>query len=166
MLHLKFKGDKKTSSYFFLALIQVLIVIIFISLLKESSPINPSKLKKTDVYVEKTSYMRYFSEYRFNIFSQSTRYSFANLGAFSKYSNNELHKNISVGDYISITYYEKQSFFGKSNMVVDARTEEQTYRTLKEYNENVKGLWVVIVILFVVIELVYIGGCLICFWLK
>lgn len=138
-------------------LIQVFIVFLFIRMLNESKPIDLQHTKQIDITVEEIMYERVISEYRFSICAGSAKYSFANSGAFSEYSSRELYESISVGDQISIIYYEKRNILNKSNWVADARTEAKVYRSFEEYNKHRQGVATIAIIIFSIIELLFIG---------
>lgn len=92
------------------AMIQFVLILVFALALNESRAIDVQQMKQVSIRVEDISYDRSVSEYRFCIYSGTEKYVFPNLGAFSEYSNRELYNEISVGDSISLEYYENIVF--------------------------------------------------------
>lgn len=76
---------------FSLALIQVLIVLLFLIMLNESKPVNLQKLNQETITVEAIKYEKVFSEYRLSAYCNSNQYIFTNLGSFAEYSDSALY---------------------------------------------------------------------------
>ena len=160
------KYKNKKCIFVRLIFLQVLIVIIYILAFNESRLPKYSEIKNVNVIVEQTNYRRSFSEYKFDIYSNGVKYTFYNSGKTSlQYSNYQLYKTISIGEAISLSYYEKTSVFGKNNFVLSAHSETRKYRNLEDYYKSIKGISTIITILFVIIEVLYIGVVVICFFM-
>ena len=57
---------------------------------------------------------------------------------------------------------EKGGLFGKTNSVVDARTETETYRSLEQVNASLKKANIVSIVFFFIVELLYLAVLALC----
>ena len=57
---------------------------------------------------------------------------------------------------LTITYIEKQSFFGKTNLVIDAFSEEEEYLSYEKFNTEQRVVQILLTIFFSVFELAFI----------
>lgn len=146
------------------AIIQMVMVLFFIRTLSNSQPIDIQDTKQIDITVEDSYYFKIPSEYRLIVFSDSTKYLFESRATFEEYSVSKLYETISVGDRLSLIYYEADSALGKINIVVDARTETETYRSFEEYNRGKEGVPTAVVIIFSIIELTFCGIVILYIW--
>lgn len=142
-------------------LIQSLIVLAFMSMFRASHPVNIQDTKQIDITVEDTYYISIPKHSQLVVVATSGKYSFVNYSRFDEYSANEIYESISKGDKLSLTYYEGYSIVGKINRVVAAQTENETYRSLQGYIRGHQGLPAIIVLIFSIIEFVFIGLVLI-----
>ena len=149
---------KKTIKRFFIIVcVQLMIISLFSLLLYESKSLNDKHIKQAIIVVDDIEYIRIMNEFRFSVFSNSIQYQFSNDGALSPYySNRDLYENVDVGDKLNIIYIEKYRLTGKQNLVVDARTEKEIYRSLEYYNTQKNYLRVFIIVFFSVVEMVYL----------
>lgn len=137
---------------------QVVLICFLVSGIDSGKNIKPEDTHQATITVEKT---RHFSSAGgkgpdwFIVYSDSQKYYFNNFGIFSKYSNSYLDKNISAGEKLTLTYFEKYHLFANRNWVVDARSETEVYRTLDEYNERHAGVDVVTIVIFCIIEIIF-----------
>lgn len=138
--------------------IQIIMVAVFLSVLKESKPIELQQTKQTDITVEEVYYYRNISEYRLTVCANSEKYVFTSRGNIQDYSVSKLSDIISVGDKLSIIYYEKDGVFADNNVIVDARTKTKTYRSFEKYNEGKQGLPLFISLAFAFCEIVVCGA--------
>ena len=129
-------------------------------------PISTQDTKQTDIIVEDIYLISIPKELWLVIIADSEKYVFGSHSIFDTYSLEELNKAISKGDKLSLMYYEEYVYFRKTNLVVDARTETENYRTLEEYNRGKQGVPVFVAILFSIIEIVFIGIIFVYVWLK
>ena len=73
-------------------------------------------------------------------------------------SFNDLKDKINIGDDLVITY--KKGFYtlsGKTNIVVDAHTDTENYRSIEAYNEYAKEVRITTIIIYTLIELVFLS---------
>ncbi len=155
----RFRKSKRIICF---ALVQVGILLLFIGMFYQSKPIKQEDTRHILITVTDVAYERNFGEYKFYVFSDSDRYEFFETGAFSLYSNKELYEMIRTGDRISLIYVEKGGLFGKTNSVVDARTETETYRSLEQVNASFKKANIVIIVFFFIVELLYLAVLALC----
>lgn len=150
---------KLIRNVFISVLIQVCIIVMFFMAFNTSHPIDITDTKQAEITVDDIHYRvtqaRYSKTYWLIISENSTEYIFSSLKPSAEYSVNELYKSISVGDRLSLRYYETFNILGKINLVVEARTETETYRTLEEYNNAKQGVDIFVIILFFVIEVIF-----------
>lgn len=134
--------------------IQMLLAFAFIVMLNQSKPIKEDETKTIVVKVEETKYeRRLVSEYKFAIIADSYEYRFDERGAFSECSNRELNESIKINDVLTIKYYE--NIWGEK-MVVDARTENNVYRSFEHYNSQ--RAFVFVIVLFVIFEIIFVAS--------
>lgn len=144
-------------SMFILCFVQILIIFTFIRMFNIGQPIGTHDTKQTDIIVEDIYLISTPKELWLVIIADSEKYLFESHSIFDKYSLEELNKLISKGDKLSLMYYEEYIYFRKTNLIVDARTEAENYRTLEEYNCVKQGVPVFVVIIFSIIEIVFVG---------
>ena len=136
--------------------IQLVIVALFGTILYQSLPIDIKDAKQIEVVVQDVKCERAISEYQVTIYFNSTKYQFPNNGIFSESSNDDLLKKIDKGDKISIVFFERYRLTGKKNWIVDARSETATYRSLESYNAGKAVVRTITIIVFLIIEVLYI----------
>ena len=129
-------------------------------------PISTQDMKQTDIIVEDIYLISRPKELWLVIIADSEKYLFESHSIFDTHSLEELNKAISKGDKLSLRYYEGYVCFRKTNLVVDARTETENYRTLEEYNRGKQGVPVFVVILFSIIEIVFVGIIFVYVWMN
>ena len=149
-----------------LALIQSVIVFTFVHMLIGSHQININDTKQIDIIVDDIYYFRIPRENWLVVVSDSTKYLFVSRSTLEEYSVNELYKFISEDHKLSLRYYETHNIFGKVNLVVDARSETETYRSIEEYNRGKQGIPAFVTIIFSVIELIFVGIVFMYVWLN
>ena len=156
-MSLNLKSQVLTSSkkYLRIALIQLMLLLMFLGCFYSSKPFEIQNVKQAVLIVDDISYERVISEYKFSFFSNSVKYQFSNKGVFSNYSNSELYEKIEIGDRITIKYVEEYGLFGKINWVVDARTETEVYRSIEDYSDQ-KIAFIIICVFFYVVELLFL----------
>ena len=138
-------------------LIQITIATLAGSLLYESSPINMDDCASQKIIVQAREYKRVYGEHVCQISSNGAIYWFPNLGMFEKYSSRELYEEMEPGKSLDITYTEGRNFFAKHNLIVDARSESTIYLDFGTYNNEKGKLVVAVIIMFSVIELVFLA---------
>ncbi len=149
-----------------LALIQIVIVFTFEHMLIGSRQINVNDTKQIDIIVDDIYYFRIPRENWLFVVSDSTKYLFVSRSTLEEYSVNELYKFISEGHKLSLRYRETHNILGKVNLVVDARSETETYRSIEEYNHGKQGIPALVTIIFSIIELIFVGIVLMYVWLN
>lgn len=158
---------KLIRNVFISVLIQVLIIAMFFMAFNTNHPIDITDTKQTEITVDDIYYRitsgRHSTTYWLIISENSTEYIFSSLKPSAEYSVNELYESISVGDRLSLRYYETFNILGKINLIVDARTATETYRTLEEYNNSKQGVAIAVIVIFSVFELLFCAGTFIYF---
>lgn len=159
-------SSKLIRTFFIFAFIQILIFLLFICMFGESKTIDLQKTKQLNITVDEIYITRVILEYRLVICSNSTKYLFTSRGTLEEYSVSDLYETISVGDQLSILYYEKNSILGRNNLVVDARTGTKIFRSFEKYNKGKEGLAVTVIIMFSIIELFFCVVSFVYIWSK
>ena len=149
---------------FVFILIQVFIVLLFLRLFGNGQPVKIEETKQADIIVEDIYLVSFPKDHWLVILADSGKYKFDNHPMFDKYSLEELKEFISKGDKLKLMYSEEYSIFGKVNLIADMRSETEIYRTIEENNLAFRGVPTIIVILFSVIELIFVGVVLLYFW--
>ena len=150
-----------------LAFIQVLLIFIFVYMLIHSQQLDIKQTKQISIDVDDMYYYRTAKEYKLLVVADSKYYLFAGRSTFKERSVHDIYESISIGDQLSLTYYESNSIiWGQVNIVVDANSETETYRTLEEYNRGREGLPVFVVVLCSIIELIFAGVVFIYVWIN
>ena len=149
-----------------LGLVQILIMFTFIRMFNIGQPISTHDTKQTDIIVEDIYLISTRKEQWLVIIADSEKYLFESHSIFDTYPLEELNKSISKGDKLSLRYYEEYNIFGKANMIVDARTATENYRTFEEFNHAKQGVSVFVVIIFSIIEIVFAGIIFVYIWLN
>ena len=137
--------------------VQLVILTLFLAMLIQNQPVDPQKTKQAEIIVEDTHYS-YITKVGSRFVILSVRYTFYNDATEPGYSNSKLYELISVGDRISIVYYEKPTIFGKKNVVIDARTETELYRSGTAYIDMAESSWIRVSVLFAPIELIFLAA--------
>lgn len=149
-----------------LGFVQILIMFTFIRMFNIGQPISTHDTKQTDIIVEDIYLISTIREQWLVIVADSEKYLFESHSIFDTYSVEELNKSIFKGDNLSLRYYEEYNIWGKTNSIVDARTETEIYRTLEEFNCAKQGVTVFVVIVFSIIEIVFVGVVFVYVWLN
>lgn len=150
-----------------LTLIQFLIIFYFVVFIMGSQPIDINNTKKIDITVDDMYITREFKGYVLYVIADSKYYLFPSRATFEDYSVHELYNSISKGDRLSLICYESSDMIlGEINIVVDARTESVTYRSFDEYTRSVRGVPALTIILFIAIEIVFVGIIFVYVWLN
>lgn len=153
-------------SMLILGLVQILIVFTFIRTFSIGQPISVHDTKQTDIIVEDIYCISLRKEEWLVIIADLEKYLFESHSKFDEYSINELYESISEGTKLSLMYQETHNIFGRVNLVVDARSETETYRTIEEYNHGRQGVPVFVVILFSIIEIIFVGIIFVYVWIN
>ncbi|MBQ8576070.1 MAG: hypothetical protein IJ447_08505 [Clostridia bacterium] len=134
-------------------LVQMLLVVFLVNGIIDSQPIKPEETQQATIIVEKKKYSS--RPDWFIVYSDSQKYYFNNFGVFGNYANSELNDSISVGEKLTLTYFEDYHLFANRNWVVDARSETEVFRTLDEYNEMHSGGDIAVIIIFCIFEIIF-----------
>ena len=148
-----------------LILIQFAIVLILTPSMNPK-PIDIEDTKQIDITVDDICYFPVLREEFLFVVSDSTRYLFIGRPTFEGYSVSELYRSIHKGDKLSLMYRETYNILGRVNLVVDARSGSEIYRTIEEYNVGRQYAKVFVAILFSIIEIVFIGIIFVYVWLN
>ena len=160
----KRRGNKDNQSFWKrTVIIQLIILLMFFILFKNSIPCDAEQLQQTTIVVEEKTYFRQSKQgYHLICSYQTNRYRFPNLGIHAQYSNSDLHNLLTEGDQLTITYFESYSLlFGKHNYIVSASKENTELRTYEEYYKRKKGVSWAVCVLFGIIEVLFLGYCFI-----
>ncbi len=149
-----------------LALIQLVIIFIFVHVLINSKQINVNDTKQIDITVDDVYYFRVPRENWLFVVSDSTKYLFKGRPTLEEHSVSELYESISEGDKLFLMYRETYEIIGKVNLVVDARSETEAYRTIEEYNRGKQDVLFIVSIGFSIIEIVFFGIVLVYVWVS
>lgn len=138
--------------------IEFCIILAFVRLWTGSQPIKISNTKEIDIIVENVFTIRVLNDRWLIVTADSTQFVFYGWSTRKEYSVSELSNAISKGDKLSLIYYEESGLFrNHRNVVVEARSGTETYRSIKEYNLGNEGLPTFVIILFTIIQLAYLG---------
>lgn len=150
-----------------LLLVQLLIVFFFAYCIIDSQPIDISDTKQIDITVDDMYKIHRHRGTWVAVVADSTEYIFQTGVLSEEYSTSKLYQTISKGDNLSLIYYETDRilFRGKTNIVVDARTETEIYRSFEVFNRNRQNTPILIAIVFSIIELILIGVVFLNVWL-
>ncbi|MBQ8880514.1 MAG: hypothetical protein IJY69_06725 [Clostridia bacterium] len=150
------------------ALVQLIIGIIFVNMLIGSQKINENDTKQIDITVDDMYKFRVpmAKTYWLVIVSDSSQYLFHSRSTLKEYSVSELNEAISIGSKLSLMYKEEDGIFGKTNLVVDARDETEIYRTIEEYNRGRQGVSFFVIVIFSIIEVIFVGIIAIYVWIN
>ena len=153
-------------SMLILGLVQILILIAFIRMFNIGQPVSIYDTKQADIIVEDIYLISSRKEQWLVIIVDSEKYVLESHSTFDTYSLEELNESISKGDKLSLRYYEGYVAFRKTNLVVDARTETELYRTIEKYNRGKQGVPIFVIVLFSIIEIVFVGILFVYVWLN
>lgn len=149
-----------------LLMIQAVLVFFFVLLWTSSRPIDIEDAKQAAVTVEDLFLIRAPGEDRLVVVADSTYYVFAGRARSEERSVHALYDAISRGDRLALTYYESGGVLRKEvNRVIDARTETEIYRSFEAYNRGRQSVSVFVVILYAVIETVFVGIVFVYVWI-
>lgn len=149
-----------------LALIQLVIIFTFVHVLIDSQQINETDTERIDIIVDDIYYYRVPTENRLVIISDSVKYFFKSRSTLEEASVDQLYKSISEGTRLSLRYQETRIWGRTVNLVVDARSETEVFRTIGEYNRGKQGISVYVCFVFSAIEIVFIGIVFACVWIN
>lgn len=149
-----------------LALIQLVITLTFVHVFRSNQQINVNDTKQIDIVVDDVYHFRVSKENCLCVVSSSAKYVFKSRSTFEEYSVEELYESIHKGDKLSLIYRETYNVFWKVNIVVDARNEFETYRTIEEYNEGKQYIPWFVVFFFSIAEIVLIGIIFVYVWVN
>ena len=151
------KHFQRYKPLYFIIIVQLLIILFF-WLLWEGSTSSTHVLKNTVIVVDDVKYENWSKGTRLIVFSADEKYEFPNLGYHTEYPNSKLVQAIEVGDELYITYYTQNRLFGSRNLILDAYTQTNVFRTIDEYTRSHEGLEIWVIIGFLLIESIYLAG--------
>ncbi len=151
---------------FLFIIIQFLIVFMFVQFIERSEQLDINDTQQIDIIVDDKYIFKALTEHRLVIVADSVNYLFMSRATIDEYSVDELYSSVSNGERLSLVYYESNFLFEKVNIVVDARTETQIYRTFDGYNYSKEGIHIFGCIIFSIIELLFVGGVYIYIWIN
>lgn len=140
-----------------LVTIQCFILLSFLCLLYQAKPIDITTATQRSIVIERIRYRRGYNESNLYVYANSSAYLFCKGGLASDYHGIfEISEALHEGDMLTITYIEEQSFFGKTNLVIDAFSEEEEYLSYEKFNTEQRVVQIVLTIFFSVFELAFI----------
>lgn len=120
-----------------------------------SLSVDSSEFKQVDIIVEDTTYFRFLKSHWLVVYSDSSEFFFSSGYTKNKeYSVSRINKSISTGDRLSLMYCEDMTFFGKKNIVVDAKSSSDVYRLSEEYVNRVEDSPVFVIVWFFLLEII------------
>lgn len=147
-----------------LAFIQLVIIFTFVYMLSESQLVDINETKQINITVDDIYYYRKATENQLIIAADSEDYLFTGRSTSKECSVHDIYESISIGDRLSLTYYETYDMGERVNVVVAANDETDTYRTLEEYNRGREKVPIFVIVLYAIIELVFVGVIFIYVW--
>lgn len=146
----------KINKFIRFALIQLLIIILFVLPLYSNKSINARDCTTLQIVVEdkELEYVQHrrYSSHTFKIFSGSVWYEFPSEGIWGEYTPREMYEKINIGDTLEISYTKAQRFDGEYNYVVDARNDSDTYLDFDSFNSRRQTSTTTMIIMFAVFE--------------
>ena len=137
-------------------LVQIFIILLFMLCFYSSRPIDIDDCTKSQIAVEDKIYVRNIHEYTCRIFANGSRYDFPNIGHFGEYTTKEIYDNIEIGELLDVIVIEKNDLFGKYNLIVEAVNKNDQYLDFELYNVQKEMAFVSVIVLFSVLELVFL----------
>lgn len=162
-------------SIFIIITIQILIIQVFVTGYKNSFPVEIQDTKCVDITV--SDVIKVYGRHRtlaVNVYtyldgSDYTKFVFPRSVLPDEYSCDELYDALFPGESLSLRYVERRSIIGWKNIVVEARTATDVYRTLDGYNNSDdKESRIIMIVLLSIIEVVFLIGSVLylCFEFK
>ena len=135
------------------------IILIFLFIWFNSTPLSSYTQINRAIDVDEV-YTCYWGSTHVHVISDSVNYTFPNTGAGTKYPGAQLEEQIHVGDHLSVTYIVTKGFLGfEHNVIIEAQNDTQVLRTQEEFGE-VKGARIIVLIVFAVVEILYIAAAI------
>ncbi len=132
------------------AIIQCVILLLFLSMWNDSKPLDKYELKTSTVTVEDTRYRKFRGGSAFSIYVDSIEYRFPDSNKSCDFLARELNDLIQTGDTITITY---KPWRGTRKWVVDAQTDFQAYVSIEGYDADSRSQRICSVLVFGFLEL-------------
>ena len=122
-----------------------------------SQPADITTATQCNIVVEAVDYRRRYNESSLYVYDHSIGYKFSKGALSTEYhSILDVSKAINKGDIITITYIEERGIFEKTNLVVDAFSEDKVYLSYHQYNSDKYLVRVIVSVGFAVLELIFI----------
>lgn len=138
-------------------LLQILMILVFLYCFDISRPVGENDIKQVVVTVEDTRFIDEVRHDKLFVYSGADRYAFYRSNSRDDLYVRQLYETINVGDQLHLSYTEiLHIFFGKVNLIVDAKNETQTYRTIEAYNQSKHGLFYFVIIVGILVEITFI----------
>ena len=141
-----------------IVIIQILILTCFIVILGMSQPADITNATQCKIVVKSVDYRRRYNESSLYVYDDSAGYKFSKGALTAEYPGvSDISKAIEKGDVLTITYIEEKSVFGKTNLVIDAFSEDEVYLSYHQYNSEKQIVRIIVSVFFAVFELVFIA---------
>lgn len=152
-------AEKRLMRFYILCIIgKLLIIQLFLTALIGLRPIKLEDTKQIDIVVEDI-YIDRFRSQRMVLFSDSEAYIINNRSSKDEYSISQLEELIFIGSELSLNYCEERYIWGeKYNLIVNAQTEEEVYRSINSFNENSKNGSQTLLIILIISDLFFCFG--------
>lgn len=141
------------------AVVQLILVIVFFRAYSGAQPVPSDQLHQKTITVENTFYDRGFrhrdGSFHIYLYDPYEHYRFYGSGSIS---NSELNRIISKGDVLTVTYVEKTTLLGEEiRRVAAAEMDGKPLRTLEEYYQGNEENRKITVVVFGVIEVLFLA---------
>ncbi len=146
--------------------IEMLILLLFLMIWQGSKPISTLSLETVSFSVEDVRYVHWSRGSRVYVFSDTDKYIFRSSGSTGGYSNSDIPAILERGDQICITYYTTRGLLGSNHWIVDAYTQTHKFRTIEGFISEQRGVTVISIIIFVIVEITYIPGVFAYLWIN
>ena len=141
-----------------ISVIQCFILLSFLAVLYKTEPLDIAAARQCNIVVEKISYRRRYNESSLYVYDNSIGYRFSKGALASEYNSvRDISEALNEGDILTITYIEEQGIFGKTNLVIDAFSENEEYLSYRQYNSEKRLVRNVLTIFFGFFELIFIA---------
>ncbi len=140
-----------------IAILQLIILAFFLVFWNDTQSVDLSQTKQLNITVREIDYRRDFHESDLYIYDDLNEYKFSKGALSSEYRGvYDVSKELNVGDALTITYIEDGNVFGKYNLVIDAYSIDDIYLSYQRFNDNKEYARIGMLILFGVVELVFV----------
>ena len=143
-----------------IAIVQALLLLLFLPTLINAAGPGPEKLQTSEVTVQSVGIYYVTKTGKHLLISDGeTTYRVPSRHSSNEVGASQMKDKLSVGDKITLTYYQSYHWFQPEYRVVGAHTETDVFRTVDEYYRSMKTGLIITWIVFVVFECCLISIC-------